>query len=280
MLPARTFAIGDVQGCLGPLKALLNKIAYEPSRDTLWFTGDLANRGPEPLATLQFIYSLPQSTICVLGNHDLALLALAAGVGHPHHDDTHQTILATQQREILLAWLRHRPLFHHCPKLNFTLTHAGIFPLWNLEQAKSYASEAEAILQSEHYSTYLAHMYGNEPARWEPSLQGYERFRFILNSFTRMRFLTANGALELTSKERLSSDSSHIPWFIFPERRTQQDRLLFGHWAALQGKCHVPNVYALDTGCVWGKCLTAFCLETLAAYKVECGEYLSSQTPK
>lgn len=269
----RTYAIGDVQGCLAPLKQLLKKVNYRPHQDTLWFTGDLVNRGPEPLETLRYIHSLPK-TVCVLGNHDLILLALSHYEMAAHPSDTHQAILSAPDKDKLLDWLQHCPLLHHDPISGYTMTHAGIFPLWDLTQAKTYAHEVETMLQSPSAPIFFKNMLGNHPSRWSTSLEGWERLRFITNAFTRMRFCTSEGELELTLKEGLLPQTQPIPWFAFPNRRTQQDKLIFGHWAALEGKTDVPYVYALDTGCVWGKCLTAFCLETQERFVTDCQPYI------
>ncbi len=183
-----TYVIGDVQGCLPPLQQLLEKIAYNPAVDELWFTGDLINRGYHSLETLRFIHALP-NTIVVLGNHDLALLAIANGSVLAHPKDTFDEILKAPDREALLTWLRHRPLLHHDPVLGFTLTHAGIYPAWDLKTAQQLAKEVAQWLQGPHYQAYLDNLYGNEPVFWHDDLQQWERTRFNTNAFTRMRFL-------------------------------------------------------------------------------------------
>lgn len=269
---AKTYAIGDVQGCLTPLKELLQLINYRPNQDTLWFTGDLANRGPEPLETLRFIQSLPQVK-CVLGNHDLILLAAAFCEITTFPQDTHHVILDAEDKLTLLDWLQQCPLLYHDPVLGYTMTHAGIFPLWDLTQAQAYAAEVEQVLQSSDAALFFKHILGNQPSHWSDSLKGWDRLRFIINAFTRMRFCTQEGELELTLKESKTHEK-HFAWFAFPNRRTQQDKLIFGHWAALEGKTDVANVFALDTGCVWGNCLTAFCLETQQRFTVNCNSYI------
>lgn len=265
----KTYAIGDVQGCLRPLQQLLQKINYDQGQDTLWFAGDLINRGSHSLETLRFIKSLPR-TICVLGNHDLALLAIAEGFIRPQPQDTFQEILFAPDKQELLSWLRQQRILHHDPDLRFTLTHAGIFPLWDLKQAIKHAQELEQVLRGPLYRQFLQNMYGNHPTQWHDSLQGWERLRFITNAFTRMRFCTPQGALDFSVTGTLAQHPQHIPWFAFPKRATQQERLLFGHWAALEARCEVAHVYPLDSGCVWGKCLTAFCLQTHKRTKVSC----------
>ena len=185
-----TYAIGDVQGCFLQLKELLALIEYDPSKDTLWFTGDLVNRGSHSLETLRFISALPPTTICVLGNHDLALLAAAEGAIKPQPGDTYDDILKADDKDELLQWLRYRPLLHHDSQLNFTLTHAGIYPLWTLSKAAGLAKEVEHLLQSPQYHEAMQVMFGDRPSVWSDSLVGWERFRFIVNAFTRMRFKT------------------------------------------------------------------------------------------
>lgn len=265
-----TYAIGDVQGCFLQLKELLALIEYDPSKDTLWFTGDLVNRGSHSLETLRFISALPPTTICVLGNHDLALLAAAEGAIKPQPGDTYDDILKADDKDELLQWLRYRPLLHHDSQLNFTLTHAGIYPLWTLSKAAGLAKEVEHLLQSPQYHEAMQVMFGDRPSVWSDSLVGWERFRFIVNAFTRMRFCDESGTLDLGNKSEKAHHQTFFPWFKVPHRKTKQDRLIFGHWAALQGQTDVLGVFALDTGCVWGNALTAMCLETEQKFQVAC----------
>ncbi|MBN9286565.1 MAG: bis(5'-nucleosyl)-tetraphosphatase (symmetrical) [Gammaproteobacteria bacterium 39-13] len=269
----RTFAIGDVQGCLEPLQQLLEKIHYDPKQDQLWFTGDLVNRGPDSLETLRFIQQLPEDTICVLGNHDLALLAVGAGAVPIRKQDTFNEILIAQDRDDLLDWLRQRPVLHHDPMLGFTLTHAGILPAWDLSQAIHLANELENAIRGPDYLAYLQNMYGNDPQMWDESLTSWERLRFITNAFTRMRFCTQDGALNMQAKGGLTDHANEIPWFTHPFRRTQQEKIVFGHWAALRGHCEIARVYPIDSGCVWGNCLTALCLQTEERIIIKCREY-------
>ncbi len=269
-----TYAIGDVQGCLPPLQQLLEKINYQPKHDQLWFTGDIVNRGMHSLETLRFIKALPQNTIVVLGNHDLALLAIAAGKAPIHSKDTIEEILKAPDRDVLLDWLRHRPLLHHDLTLGFTMTHAGIYPKWDLQQAKTLATEIEHHLQDTGYKEFLQHMYGNHPLVWDEALTGWDRTRFITNAFTRMRFCSSSGALDLSIKGSPLMHPHDIPWYAFPDRRTKEDKLIFGHWAALGTQIEVPNIYPLDSGCVWGNCLTAICLQTERKVEVDCKDYI------
>lgn len=265
-----TYAIGDVQGCLLPLKQLLTKINYHPQKDTLWFTGDLINRGHESLATLEFIRSLPESTVTVLGNHDLTLLAAYHGIIKPKTGDTYAEILQAPNVASLITWLSKKPLLFHDDAQGYVLCHAGIYPLWDLNTAKACAQEVENHLQHNPIEV-LKHMYGNAPALWHENLKEWDRIRFIINTFTRMRFCDAQGSLDFSIKEAIQSAPSSLrPWFALPQRILIQEKILFGHWAALQGQCPIKNIYALDSGCVWGNALTAFCLQTEEKISIEC----------
>lgn len=265
-----TYAIGDLQGCLEPLKKLLDKISYDPTRDQLWFTGDLINRGPQSLETLRYVSNLPSNTITVQGNHDLTLLAAYYGYITPSKSDTYQEILSAPDAGSLINWLCQQPLLHHDENLNFMMTHAGLYPLWNLGKAKSLALEVQAILKN-NTKLFLKHMYGNEPNIWDDTLTGWERTRFIVNAFTRMRFCTQAGHLDFSKKGGLDAPPKNgIPWFLHPNRKFIQQKIVFGHWAALSGKCHAADIFVVDSGCVWGNALTAMCLETEQMTSVAC----------
>lgn len=264
-----TYAIGDVQGCFNQLEQLLAKIQFDASHDTLWFTGDLVNRGPDSLATIRFVKDLGAKHKTVLGNHDLHLLAVAYGASELRSGDTIKDILDAQDREDLLDWLRHRPLLVY--ENDFVLVHAGIAPEWSIEQAQAYAREVEAVLQGGAISEFLKHMYGNKPDHWHADLQGVERFRCIVNYFTRMRLCYPDGRLELNYKGAMKDKPTElIPWFDVPGRRTKDSKVMFGHWAALGGIADVSNVFPLDTGCVWGGCLTAMRLEDGERFTIKC----------
>lgn len=266
------YAIGDVQGCFAALEKLLHKINFNPQNDSLWFTGDLVNRGPQSLETLRFVKQLGKSHVTVLGNHDLHLIALAHGVQHhTNSDDTLRPILTAPDRDELIDWLAHQPLLHHDEKLNFVMTHAGIAPSWDLATAKKLALEVESVLQSEQRREFLQHLYGNEPHHWSPNLTGWDRLRCIVNHFTRMRFCHADGSLELKTKESVQvADTTLIPWFKVTPRALAQTNIIFGHWAALGGVTNTPHVYGIDTGCVWGFCLTALRLDNLERVSADC----------
>ncbi len=255
-----TYAIGDLQGCYDALQRLLEKLRFDPARDQLWLAGDLVNRGPDSLATLRFVKSLGDRAITVLGNHDLHLLAIVAD---------HKTTKDTGLKEILTApdvneivnWVRKQPLLHYDARLDFALVHAGIYPAWTLQQALGYAEELHQILAGDDYLDFIHHMYGNKPRIWQNELEGWERLRFIVNSFTRMRYCDADGKLNLKDKGPPGSQSSDsYPWFDMPGRKTVTDRIVFGHWSTA-GKVDRTNVFALDTGCIWGGDLTALQLD-------------------
>lgn len=266
-----TYAIGDVQGCFIELQSLLNKIEFNESKDTLWFTGDLVNRGPQSLEVLRFVKSLGNKQVSVLGNHDLTLLSIAYGVRETHAGNTLDEILAAPDREELINWLRHLPLIHHDASLGYTMAHAGIAPAWSLQQAISLSQEIEQELQSDDPHIYLERMYGNDPELWEDSLMGMPRLRCITNYFTRMRFCHGDGRLDLTYKGQIAGKPDYlVPWFDVVGRKNKSLKIIFGHWAALNGKADVPNVYPLDTGCIWGNCLTAMRLEDGVRFSVKC----------
>ncbi|MGQ9426251.1 symmetrical bis(5'-nucleosyl)-tetraphosphatase [Gilvimarinus sp. F26214L] len=266
-----TYAVGDLQGCLDPLKCLLDQVNFDPVRDRLWLCGDLVNRGPASLETLRFLYGIRGSLVGVLGNHDLHLLALAWGTNAPRPKDTLAGILEAPDREELLNWLRHFKLVHHDASLGFAMVHAGIPPIWTLSEAVARSREVEAVLQGEQYRTYFANMYGNEPDCWSEDLKGPERWRVITNYFTRMRFCSAEGRLELKCK--LGPDRApegFAPWFRHPSPALDESKLVFGHWASLEGKTDREGLYALDTGCVWGRQMTMLCLETGELLRCDC----------
>ncbi|MDX1804965.1 MAG: symmetrical bis(5'-nucleosyl)-tetraphosphatase [Alcanivorax sp.] len=257
------YAIGDIQGCLDSFNALLGQIGFNADRDRLFLAGDLVNRGPDSLGTLRRVYQLRDNVHTVLGNHDLHLLAVAHRATGSKRKDTLADILAAPDRDILLAWLQQQPLLVEIPEHRAVLTHAGIPPLWSLPQARERAAEVQAVLADPHARDFFSHMYGNQPAGWDNRLSGPDRWRVITNYFTRMRFVNEAGELDLTSKgEAGAPPVGYMPWFEHPRRQVTAERLLFGHWAALEGHTGVKGIDALDTGCVWGGSLTALRLDT------------------
>jgi len=251
------YAIGDVQGCHGELVALLERIAFHPARDRLWFVGDLVNRGPESLATLRFVRELDDAAVVVLGNHDLHLLAVAQGLGRGlRRKDTLDEILQAPDRDALLEWLRRRPLVHHDPDVGFAMVHAGFPPQWTLAVAQRAARELEDALVRRPEALF-ADMYGDQPDRWDDALRGADRLRFIVNCCTRMRYVDRDGRLNLRLKGAPSTVSGPwMPWFDVPGRQTAAERIVFGHWSTL-GFAARSNAWSLDSGCVWGGQLTA-----------------------
>ena len=265
------YAIGDIQGCFEPLQRLLETINFDPTADRLLIAGDLVNRGPQSVEVLRLLKSLGDRAACVLGNHDLALLAVAGGHQSPSDGDTHDSVLQASDREPLLDWLRHRPLLHQEPAFNVVMTHAGLPPQWTVDEAVGYAREVETVLQGPDYHRFLTEMYGNQPRRWQDDLTGIDRWRYITNAFTRMRFCEADGALALEYKGPPESAPNHLkPWFRWPHRRAGDVELVFGHWAAL-GLHREPGINALDSGCVWGGRLTALRLDPpMQVFSVDC----------
>ena len=253
------FAIGDVQGCYEELRELLRRIGFSSDRDRLWFVGDLVNRGPRSLQVLRFVRSLEANAETVLGNHDLHLLAVAAGCRRLRRSDTLEEVLEAKDRERLLEWLIHRPLAHF--ESGDLMVHAGLVPQWTAEAALRHGREVESELQSGR-SDVFEHMYGDEPDRWSDQLAGFERLRFIINTLTRMRLCTADGRINLTLKGKPpQGESPWQPWFDAEQRLSRGVRIVFGHWSAL-GLTRREDVIGLDTGCVWGGSLSAFNLDS------------------
>lgn len=266
-----TYAIGDIQGCFSALEQLLQKIQFNPSRDVLWFTGDLVNRGSQSLETLRFIKKLGHNQQIVLGNHDLHLLAVAHDTHVGWEDDTLVPILKAPDRDELIDWLLHQPLLHRDEKLGYVMVHAGLAPQWDIETASVLAREVECVLQSTMRVEFFRHMYGNMPDQWQSDLQDWDRLRCITNYLTRARFCYPDGRLELKAKENVNpADTDLLPWFRVPARKTENTKIIFGHWAALGGVTNTPNVFALDTGCVWGFSLTAMRLDDGERFSVGC----------
>ena len=251
------YLIGDVQGCDSALGRLLDKIDFSPSRDRLVVLGDLVNRGPGSLAALRRLQALGDGVAqCLLGNHDLHLLAVAQGVRKPHRLDTLGDILAAPDREALLHWLRHRPMALR--EQGVLMVHAGVLPQWSADQALALAGEVQDVLRGQHWAEFFLHMYGNSPDQWDDALTGAARWRVIVNALTRLRLCTAQGRMEFESKESPGAGvpPGYMPWFDVPGRATAQDVVAFGHWSTL-GWLGRPDVISLDTGCVWGGCLSA-----------------------
>ncbi len=253
-----TYAIGDLQGCYDPFRRLLDKLKFDSGKDTLWLTGDLVNRGPKSLKTLRFVRSLGESCICVLGNHDLHLLALANGINYSgDRFESMWKILRAGDSDELIDWLRHRPLAHYSKKIDTLMVHAGIPPQWSVRKTLRRAAEIEQVLRNDKYRKFLSHMYGNRPNRWSGDLRGYPRLRVIVNSLTRMRMIYADGRLNFTHNgPPENARKGLMPWFDTDGAAWHGTRVVFGHWSAL-GLIVEPHLVSLDTGCVWGGQLTA-----------------------
>ena len=272
-----TYAIGDIQGCHTQLEQLLDQIGFDPAHDRLWLTGDLVNRGPESLATLRYVRKLGDAVTTVLGNHDLHLLAIAAGHRDHHKKDTLHEILEAADRDELLDWLRHRPLLHYDAKLEMLLLHGGLPPQWSVAEALRYGAEVEEVLTHKKPDRFFPHMYGDTPNLWQPDLKGWERLRFITNAVTRMRYCDSDGRLELKQKGAPGSQPKGlVPWFQHSGRRSQTTTIVCGHWSTL-GFYRGDGIIALDTGCLWGGSLTAVRLEDGRTFAVECPQ---SRKPK
>lgn len=270
-----TYVVGDVQGCLEALRALLAQVGFGTG-DRLWLTGDLVNRGPDSLGVLRFVQSLGERAVTVLGNHDLHLLAAARDPErHLKRKDTLGPILEAPDREELLRWLRHRPLLHRDTALGFTMVHAGLPPEWSVAEAAAHARELEAVLAGPGWGDYLETMYGDQPRRWRDDLEGEARLRFITNAFTRMRYWHPQEGLWMGDKGPPGTQPEGVlPWFAVPGRASSGEDIVFGHWSTLQ--LHGPvspahRVHPLDTGCLWGGRLTALRLEDRATFSLDCG---------
>ncbi|MCW5605600.1 MAG: symmetrical bis(5'-nucleosyl)-tetraphosphatase [Burkholderiales bacterium] len=265
-----TYAIGDVQGCYDPLRRLLDRIAFDPARDELWFVGDLVNRGPQSPEVLRFIKSLGERAVAILGNHDLHLLVVAEGIRKPHRGDTLDGMLDASDREELLSWLRNRPMMHASG--GYAMVHAGLLPQWNTARALALAREVEDALRGTDYRALLQHLYGNAPAEWRDDLAGYDRLRVIVNAMTRLRLCSAGGTMEFSHKTGLRNlPPGFLPWYDAPGRASVDTTVIFGHWAAL-GLITRQDLLSIDTGCVWGRRLSAVRLEDRQVTQCDCRE--------
>lgn len=249
------YIVGDIQGCFDELQLLLKKAQFDPQSDIIWFAGDLVARGPQSLETLRFVKSLGSAAITVLGNHDLHLLAISEGIHPVKKKDRTSNIFVADDKQELMEWLRKQPLL--AEHKEFVVCHAGISPQWNLKQAKAAAQEVETILKGEDWVSLLKEMYSNSPDIWSKKLKGIERYRYIINAFTRMRYCFSDGRLDMLCKSppnEMNKDDL-TPWFKLKDRTKVKKTIIFGHWAALMG-CQRKDVIGLDTGCVWGGELT------------------------
>lgn len=266
------YIVGDIHSCYATLQALLAEVGFCPSRDELWAVGDLIGRGPAPLQTLNFLYGLGDAFSCSLGNHDLHYLAVHAGLQPAKSSQETSALMSAPNSQLLADWLRHFPLALHDPNAKQFVSHAGLPPSWTVTEAMQHANEVETHLQSSSWQRLLLNMYGSQPDQWDSSLSGYDRYRYIINALTRMRYFTPDGFLNLTHKDALNTASQGelVPWFDLQAVNTTQ--ILFGHWASLNGETGREDIIALDTGCVWGGHLTLYdcsCSEKISLPNME-----------
>jgi bis(5'-nucleosyl)-tetraphosphatase (symmetrical) len=275
------YAIGDIQGCGAAFDALLKKISFRPSRDRLWLVGDLVNRGQESLRVVRRVMALGRSVTCVLGNHDLHLLATVAGKRELGPADTFGEVLGAPDAEDIIDWLRRRPLMHYDSAMRRVLVHAGIPPTWTVSQARALARDVEGLLRGRRWRASLRTMYGNEPTGWSRKLDPTDRRRFTINALTRMRYCDRRGRLDFSeSGPPGSQPKGLVPWFDVPDRRSSNTHIVFGHWSSL-GLMRRRDVTALDSGCVWGGSLTALRLDKPARpVRINCtGTVLRGDVP-
>ena len=257
-----------MQGCFEPLRRLVDRLSFDPARDKLWFVGDLVNRGPDSLACLRFVRSLGAAAITVLGNHDLHLVCRAYGAEECRKRDTLDEVLAAPDLDQLLVWLRGRPLMH--VEGSYALVHAGLLPQWSVSRARGLAREVEACLQGKDFMSLLGRMYGDQPAQWRDSLEGVDRLRVIVNAMTRLRVCASDSSMVLSFKgEPDEASEAWTPWFYMADRASASHTIVCGHWSALGLKAR-PDLLSLDSGCVWGRSLSAVRLEDRHQYQVDC----------
>ncbi len=263
-----TYAIGDVQGCYAAFMALLDLIGFNPKRDRLWLVGDIVNRGPDSLAILRFVRQAGDAVVMVLGNHDLHLLMVHAGIARSHRNDTIQSILDADDGEQMLYWLRHQRLFY--AEDDCAMVHAGLLPGWSIARSSELASEVEVALQQRDYREVFARLYGNEPNYWDDHWKDSERLRVIINAMTRMRICSPDGRMNFAYKgTRDSIPEGYMPWFEVPGRVSRNDTIVCGHWSAL-GLYVTERMIALDSGCVWNRQLSAIRLEDRKVFQIQC----------
>lgn len=258
------YVVGDIQGCFQGLANLLEKIQFDPIKDKLYAVGDLIGRGPDALKTIEFLYNLGDSFETVLGNHDLHFLAVYHGIKKNNPKDGFESLLTSSKVATYVEWLRHKPLAIKLNSETF-LSHAGLYPFWQIDEAMEYAHEVEKALQSDTYIQLLKHMYHKESVTFNTEMSTKDRLRFIIDAFTRMRYLCEDGALEYTCKTPTKDAPKQlIPWFEHSRIISLEGvKLIFGHWASLEGSTSVSHCIALDTGYIWGGKLTAICLDTM-----------------
>ncbi len=256
-----TWAIGDIQGCLGSLDQLLEKIAFKPELDELWLVGDLVGRGPDPCGVLDLLISLEDRAICVLGNHDLHLISASFGLARVKAEDNLLPVLQHPNRAEYIKYLLKQPLIHYSDEINWVMAHAGLYPWWSLSDCLEHAGEVSSVLNGQRPEKFLEHLYGDHPLKWSADLSGEDRLRFITNVFTRMRLCDEKGRLNLTHRAGPdSAPADFLPWFDFTNPGLANTRVVFGHWSTL-GLVQRSRYIGLDSGCIWGGRLSAVHLE-------------------
>jgi bis(5'-nucleosyl)-tetraphosphatase (symmetrical) len=266
------YAIGDLQGCYDELQRLLELIGFDPASDKLWFVGDIVNRGPQSLECLRFVSKLGDAAVTVLGNHDLCLIASSLGVRKAGGRDTLDKLLAAPDRDELLSWLRKQPLFYKDTHLGYCMVHAGLVPQWSIDDAIRLSNEVSEVISGPDHLEFFAAMLGNQPDKWSETLSGIDRLRFIVNAFTRLRYCTTEGQLDFTCKGPPGTQTNNLhPWYEIENRRSINEKIVVGHWSTL-GRMKKNNLFAIDTGCVWGGHLTAMQIDkpTPIYHGVEC----------
>ncbi len=267
------YAIGDLQGCYQPLRQLLDQVQFDPSADQLWLVGDLVNRGPDSLHTLRFLYRIRDSLRITLGNHDLHVIALAKGYTDRGRHPSLEALLNAPDCLELINWLQQQHLVYRDPRGDYLMSHAGIPAIWTSEQALSLAQELEKVLRSDQAKAFFLEMYGNKPLRWQDNLSGQDRLRTITNYLTRMRVCRQDGTLELKYKGAVDAiPAGYRPWFEWQPPGSRNETQLFGHWAALEGNTQREDIIALDSGCVWGRCMTLFDLDKRLFHRCDCSD--------
>lgn len=256
-----TYAIGDIQGCYEEFATLLDRIDFRSDRDRLWLVGDLINRGPDNVSVVRRVMKMGEAAVTVLGNHDLHFLAIHRGGHSPNRSDTIEDLLAWKKVDEVSDWLRHQPMLHRDAELGYLMSHAGIPHLWSPDKAAGLAKEVEEVMRGSQCERFFREMYGNEPNLWRDDWEGMLRWRVITNYLTRMRLIDERGALNFSHKGTLEdAPDGLMPWFDLqpPNLAT---KIVFGHWAAIDGRTGRDDIIALDTGCVWGRSLTAVRLD-------------------
>ncbi|WBF65433.1 MAG: symmetrical bis(5'-nucleosyl)-tetraphosphatase [Candidatus Kinetoplastibacterium crithidii] len=274
MKEENTWVIGDVQGCYCHLKKLLSHEEFINNSNTrFWFAGDIVNRGPDSLKTIEYIMSLEEKTVCVLGNHDLTLLGIFAGLKEHSTSDDLNDILHSPNSTNIINWLRHRPLAHF--EHNYLMVHAGVLPQWDINKVISLASEIQTLLRSTNWQKSIKKIFGNKVIRWNENLTGGKRIRTIANVLTRIRFCNADGSMNFSQKKSPENQETKqlIPWFNMPDRATENIKIVFGHWSSL-GLLIKKNIMCLDSGCVWGRKLTAMRLKDKKIIQTSCADLL------